>query len=76
MKKSYPLKFTLDTGTQVVVTQTGTHSFDFTLQPMKGPTSHFTYLQDGRSKTVVEEPLEFEQIDALRTFWLENEGLG
>jgi hypothetical protein len=75
MKKSYPLKFTLENGTHVVVNKTGTNTFDFTLNPHKGPTSQFTYVEDGRSKTAVEESLDFEQIDALRTFWLENEDI-
>lgn len=75
METHFPLEFTLESGTHVIVDQTGENKFDFTLKPGEGPSSHFTYIQDDRSKTEVEESLEFEQIDALRRFWLETEDI-
>lgn len=72
MTQHYPLEFTLENGTHVLVNKTGTNTFDFTMKPEEGPTRHFTYVDDGRSKTEVEESLDFDQVDALRKFWLEN----
>jgi hypothetical protein len=75
MSTNFPLNFTLENGTQVVVNKTGANTYEFNLRPEEGPARQFTYIDDGRSKTEVEENLDFEQTDALRTFWLETEDI-
>lgn len=75
MKKHFPLEFTLENGSHVRVDRTGPNTFDFTIKPKEDPAYQFTYVDDGKTKTEAEESLEFEQIDALRTFWLETEDL-
>lgn len=71
MTKHFPLKFTLESGSHVSVEETGPAIYDFAIQPEEGPVRRFTYIDDGRSKSVAEEGLEFEERDALRRFWLE-----
>ena len=73
MIESFPLQFTLSSGTEVTVNKTGGNTYDFTLKPEEGAADHFTYVEDNRPKTAWDESLEFEQLDALRTFWLKNE---
>lgn len=72
MLKEYPIAFTLENGTHVVVHKTGPETYDFTLEPADGPPRQFTY-RDDLPKTEVDEALDFEQLDAVRTFWLKNE---
>ncbi len=73
MKKHYPLKFTLENGTHVVVNKTGSNTYDFSLTPEKGEDRHFTYVDDDRPKTLVDESLDFDQLNAIRRLWLEDE---
>ncbi len=75
MSTSYPMDFTLEDGTRVTVNQISTNTYDFAMQPEKGPVTHFTYEEDGRTKTEVEENLNFDELNALRRFWLEREDL-
>ncbi|WP_423148204.1 hypothetical protein [Rubrolithibacter danxiaensis] len=75
MEQQYPLEFTLEDGTQVLVNKTGTHTFEFTLETEDTPVRHFTYIQDQRSKSEVEEGLDFGELDVLRRFWLETEDI-
>ncbi|MCU7550903.1 hypothetical protein OCK74_17415 [Chitinophagaceae bacterium LB-8] len=72
MVKHYPIAFTLESGTHVIVHNTGPETYEFTLEPAHGPSRQFTY-RDDRSKTEVDDELDFEQLDAVRTFWLKNE---
>ena len=76
MSATFPLEFTLESGTHVVVNKTGANVYELNLRPEDGPARQFTYVDDGRSKTEVEENLDFEQTDALRTLWLETEDIG
>lgn len=73
MIEHFPYEFTLASGTRVVVNKLNNTTYDFSLTPSEGPAEHFTYIEDGRTKSDWDEALEFEQLDALRTFWLENE---
>ncbi|PIQ20633.1 MAG: hypothetical protein COW65_13880 [Cytophagales bacterium CG18_big_fil_WC_8_21_14_2_50_42_9] len=75
MNSQFPLEFTLDNGSHVVVNKTGTHTYDFTIHADHGAAHQFTYVDEGKSKTEVEEPLSFVEIDALRRFWLETEDI-
>jgi hypothetical protein len=75
MSGRYPLRFTLEDGVKVVIHKTGANTYDFTLNPENGSTHHFTYVEDDRPKEEVEAALNFDELNALRRFWLENEGL-
>jgi len=75
MHESFPLKYTLASGTEVVVNKTEGKTYHFSLTPSEGNEEQFTYVDDGRPKTEWDEGLEFEQLDALRTFWLKTEDL-
>lgn len=74
MSKHYPLKFTLEDGVQVVVNKTGKHTYDFTLTPKHGTERHFT-LTDDRPQEELTEKLDFDQLNAVRRFWLEQEDI-
>jgi hypothetical protein len=71
MKKEYPLRFTLEDGTHVVVNKTGHHLYDFTLQDDENGTRHFTLNDEEEFTTEKEKALDFDQLNALRRFWLE-----
>lgn len=73
MKKQYPLKFTLENGTHVIVNKTSSNTYDLSLTPHGGPDRHFTYVDDDRPKTLVDENLDFDQLNAIRRLWLEDE---
>jgi hypothetical protein len=75
MTKHFPIEFDLENGSHVMVDKTGSNIFDFTIKPEEGPLRQFTYVDDGKTKTEAEASLEFEQVDALRKFWLETEDL-
>lgn len=75
MSKHYPLKFTLEDGVHVVVDKTGNNTYDFTLTPKKGAERHFTYVDDDRPKDQIIESLDFDQLNAVRRFWLEKEDI-
>ena len=72
MSKQYPLRFTLEDGIKVVVNKTGNNTYDFTLDK-HGAASHFTYVNDGRPKSEIDAGLDFDQLNAVRRFWLETE---
>lgn len=75
MIKRFPVEFTLESGTHVVVNKTGDDTYDFRLRPSDNrPARQFT-LDNHRSKTDVDDSLDFEQLDAVRKFWLENEDI-
>jgi len=73
MKKEYPLHFKLEDGTHVVVNHTPDHLYDFTLKSGDGRESHFSYRDDETFTEEMEEKLDFDQLNALRRFWLEQE---
>jgi hypothetical protein len=75
MKKHFPLEFTSENGSHVLVEKTGPNSYTFTIKPEEGPARQFTYVDDGRTKSEAEEGLDFEEVDALRRFWLETSDL-
>ena len=73
MSVHYPLHFTLEDGIKVEVQKTGANTYDFTLRPESGSARSFTYTDDGTPKGEVEASLDFDQLNALRRFWLEQE---
>ena len=71
MEKKFPLEFTLEDGTHVRVEKTGDHLYDFTLRDEEHGTRHF-HLNDQEEFTdEKEKSLDFDQLNALRKFWLE-----
>ena len=73
MKKNFPLHFTLENGTHVVVNHTPDHIYDFTLRPENGTENHFSYRDNETFTEDMERALNFDQLNALRRFWLEQE---
>lgn len=73
MVKSFPIEYTLESGTKVTITKAGADTYDFSLQPNDKPPRQFTYVEDGRPKAAWDESLDFEQLEALRKFWLKEE---
>lgn len=73
MSKHYPLKFTLEDGVRVEVNKTGNNTYDFTLTRKEGPARHFSYVDDDRPKDQIIESLDFDQLNAVRRFWLEKD---
>ena len=76
MSDRYPLKFTLEDGVNVVVNHNGHNSYHFTLISEKGSEQYFTITDDTRPKDEIEASLDFDQLNALRRFWLEKDDSG
>lgn len=74
MSKHYPLKFTLEDGVHVEVDKTGDNTYDFILTAKEGGERHFTYV-DGGPKDKELDSLDFDQLNAVRRFWLEQENM-
>lgn len=73
MIESFPVRFTLESGTSVTVNKTAPDTYQFFLKPVQKAVMDFTYVDDGRPKAAWDESLDFQQLEALRTFWLMNE---
>jgi hypothetical protein len=73
MIENFPVEYTLESGTKVTVNKESTNTYDFFLEPIKKPAQQFTYIDDGRSKASWDDALDFEQLEALRKFWLMSE---
>ena len=74
MSAHYPLHFTLDDGVRVTVNNTGNNTYDFTLTPEQGKERHFTFVND-KPREEVMQSLDFDQLNAVRRFWLEQEDM-
>ena len=70
MSVHYPLKFTLEDGIHVEVNKTGNDIYDFCLKSDEGRNRHFTYVDDDRTKDEKTEALDFDELNAVRAFWL------
>lgn len=75
MSKHFPIEFTLESGTHVTVTRTEDDTYAFYLTPVDGRAEQFTYREGEYSKAEWDAMLEFEQLDALREFWLKTEDI-
>lgn len=72
MSKNYPIKFILEDSVHVEVDKTGDDTYDFILTPEEGPQRRFGYVEQiPRDKGI--EALDFDQLNAVRRFWLEQE---
>lgn len=69
MSEQFPLNYTLEDGVEVTVRRTGENTYDFTLNK-EGNESHFTYVDDSRSRDEKTAHLNFDQLNAVRAFWL------
>ena len=69
----YPFDFTLENGTDVTVKRVDQKNFDFVLKPEEGEEHYFRYNDDVEFTSDVEEKLTFDELNALRRFWLERE---
>lgn len=73
MAKNYPLKFTLEDGVEVEVNKAGNENYDFFLTSKEGSERRFTFTDDDRTKDQKVESLDFDELNAVRRFWLEKE---
>ncbi|MDQ6815284.1 MAG: hypothetical protein M3040_16235 [Bacteroidota bacterium] len=73
MLHHFPIEFTLESGTHVKVTNAEGNTYEFTLTTTHGLSDNFTYTEDKRSRDEVEEQLDFDQLNALRAFWLKRD---
>lgn len=73
MSKKYPLEFTLENETKVVIHHSGGSDYTFTLQHPNGTKSQFLYNAAETFTDEKEKELDFDQLNALRRFWLEQE---
>lgn len=71
--KEFPIRFTLESGTEVAVHKNSAGSYDFALVNSDGINDNFTYVPDNRSREEVENTLDFDQLNALRAFWLKQD---
>jgi hypothetical protein len=70
MIHNFPIEYTLESGTRVTINKESADTYDFFLKPIKKPAGQFTYVDDGRPKSAWDDSLDFEQLEALRKFWL------
>lgn len=75
MSKHYPINFTLDDGIRVEVNNAGNNRYDFFMRRKEGTVNHFSIVNDDRPKEQIEEGLDFDQLNAVRKFWLETDDL-
>ncbi|HKH61642.1 MAG TPA: hypothetical protein VKA49_12465 [Flavitalea sp.] len=75
MKEHFPLQYTLASGTEVTVDKKNAETYEFILKAHERAAENFIYVNDGRPKAEWDEALDFEQLEALRTFWLKYEGV-
>jgi hypothetical protein len=73
MTHNFPMKFVLESGTHVEVSKTGVKTYNLNLTTTDGLSDNFTYVEDNRTKDEIEEPLDFDQLNALRAFWLKRD---
>jgi len=71
MEKKFPMEFTLEDGTHVVIQKTDNHLYDFTLRDEDNGTRHLTHNDQEEFTDEKEKALDFDQLNALRRFWLE-----
>jgi transglutaminase/protease-like cytokinesis protein 3 len=70
MSAHYPIQFTLEDGIHVEVNKKSDATYDFRLTPKEGSARHFTFVDDARSKEEKTASLDFDQLNAVRAFWL------
>ncbi len=72
MPEHYPVKFTLEDGIHVEVNKSAENIYDFILTPPEGAQRRFTFVEEiPRDKRI--DSLDFDQLNAVRRFWLEQE---
>jgi len=71
MAVHFPLHFTLENGTKVVVHKGDANAYEFSLTPAHGTAQSFTYHAGEHTKAEWDQLLNFDQLDAPREFWLQ-----
>jgi hypothetical protein len=72
MAVHYPLHFTLEDGVHVQVNPKGDHIYEFQMQAEDGSVRRFD-LDNTLASDVLEQSFDFDQLNAVRRFWLEQE---
>lgn len=75
MATQFPLQFVLESGTHVTVADEGGGQYLFTMNPEEGAPKQFSYIDGAHTKAEWDEIADFEQLEALRKFWLEMEDI-
>ena len=75
MATHFPMAFTLESGTKVTIEKRDNETYEFNLVPTDGEANSFTYREGEHTKAEWDAMLEFEQLDALREFWLKTEDI-
>ena len=73
MATQFPLHFTLESGTQVIIRDEGAGQYLFSMNSEESGERQFTYQDGAHTKAEWDEIADFEQLEALRKFWLEME---
>jgi hypothetical protein len=73
MALEFPLEFTLESGTNVTIKRIDQKNYDFVLRPDDGEERHFAFNDDVEYTKEMEDELDFDLLNALRRFWLEQE---
>lgn len=73
MATEFPLRFTLESGTQVSVKDEGAGQYLFLMHSETNGERQFLYREGAHTKAEWDEIADFEQLEALRRFWLELE---
>ncbi len=69
------MQFTLENGTNVTVGKQDNGSYHFSVTPTQGATQSFTYREGEHTKAEWDKLLDFDQLDALREFWLKTDAV-
>ncbi|HUQ97109.1 MAG TPA: hypothetical protein VM010_05560, partial [Chitinophagaceae bacterium] len=73
MATHFPMEYRLENGTKVLVQQQEGETYHFTLTPKNGQIQSFMYREAEHTKAEWDAMLDFDQLDALREFWLKTE---
>ena len=73
MALEFPFEFTLESGTHVTVKRVDQRNYDFVMRPDEDEERHFAYNADVEFTPEMEDKLDFDELNALRRFWLEQE---
>lgn len=73
MSVHYPLQYTLEDGLLVEVNRGINETYNFTLTPKEGAVRYFTLVDDERPKDEKTALLDFDELNAVRAFWLKQQ---
>lgn len=73
MSRHYPIKFTLEDGVYVEVNKSASNTYDFTMTGKQQQLRRFSIVDDDRPKDEITKALDFDELNAVRRFWLEED---